>query len=87
MKCELMLTYDTPALRQTGSRNLTGQKTLPTIWGTYIKLVTKYQISATNKNQQSRQAGSRNPYGSKNASHDMGYLYEACDQISDLCHQ
>ena len=27
MDCELMLTYDTPALRQTGSRNLTGQKT------------------------------------------------------------
>jgi hypothetical protein len=24
-----MLTYDTPALWQTGSRNLTGQKTLP----------------------------------------------------------
>jgi hypothetical protein len=44
MNCELMLTYDTPALRQTGSRNLTGQKTLPTIWGTYMKLVTKYQI-------------------------------------------
>jgi hypothetical protein len=42
MNCELMLTYDTPALRQTGSRNLTGQKTLHTIWGTYIKLVTKY---------------------------------------------
>jgi hypothetical protein len=35
-------------LRQTGSRNLTGQKTLPTIWGTYMKLVTKYQISAIN---------------------------------------
>ena len=50
MNCELMLTYDTPALRQTGSRNLTGQKTLPTM-------------------------------------HDMGYLYEACDQISDFCHQ
>ena len=48
MNCELMLTYDTPSLRQTGSRNLTGQKTLPTIWGTYIKLVTKYQISAIN---------------------------------------
>ena len=47
MNCELMLTYDTPALRQTGSRNLTGQKTLPTIWGTYMKLVTKYQISAS----------------------------------------
>jgi hypothetical protein len=42
MNCELMLTYDTPALRQTGSRNLTGQKTLPTISGTYMKLVTKY---------------------------------------------
>jgi hypothetical protein len=48
MNCELMLTYDTHALRQTGCRNLTGQK---------------------------------------NASHDMGYLYKACDQISDFCHQ
>ena len=48
MNCELMLTYDTPALWQTGSRNPTGQKTLPTIWGTYMKLVTKYQISAIN---------------------------------------
>ena len=48
MNCELMLTYDTPALWQIGSRNLTGQKTLPTIWGTYMKLVTKYQISAIN---------------------------------------
>jgi hypothetical protein len=48
MNCELMLTYDTPALRQTGSRNLTGPKTLPTIWGTYMKLVTKHQISAIN---------------------------------------
>jgi hypothetical protein len=43
-----MLTYDTPTLWQTGSRNLMGQKTLPTIWGTYMKLVTKYQISAIN---------------------------------------
>jgi hypothetical protein len=32
--------------RQTGSRNLTGPKTLPTIWYTYMTLVTKYQISA-----------------------------------------
>ena len=48
MNCELTLTYDTSALWQTGSRNLTGQKTLPTIWGTYMKLVTKYQISAIN---------------------------------------
>jgi hypothetical protein len=96
MYCELMLTYDTPALRQTGSmvfihiehictffvtffsatidgRNvifghklhigtlyrgkrfwthpiptscLPIPKTLPTIWGTYMKLMTKYQISA-----------------------------------------
>ena len=43
-----MLTYDTLALRQTGSRNVTGPKTLPTVWGTYMKLVTKYQISAIN---------------------------------------
>ena len=58
MNCELMLTYDTPAYmfnvyknqlsRQTGSRNLTGLKTLPTIWHTYMKLVTKDQISAIN---------------------------------------
>jgi hypothetical protein len=39
-----MLTYDTLALRQTGSRNLTGQKTLPTIWGTYMKLVTNIRF-------------------------------------------
>jgi hypothetical protein len=37
MNCELMLTYDTPTLRQTGSKNLTDQKTLPTIWGTYME--------------------------------------------------
>ena len=34
--------------RQTGSRNLMGPKTLPTILGTYMKLVTKNQISAMN---------------------------------------
>ena len=34
--------------RQTGSRNLISSKTLPMIWGTYMKLVTKYQISAIN---------------------------------------
>ena len=48
MNCELMLTYDILAHWQTGSRNLMGQKTLPTIWGTYMTLVTKYQISAIN---------------------------------------
>jgi hypothetical protein len=26
-------------------------------------------------------------FRSRNASHDMGYLYEACDQISDFCPQ
>ena len=34
--------------RQAGSRNLTGPKMLPTIWYTYMTLVTKYQISAIN---------------------------------------
>jgi hydrogenase maturation factor len=34
--------------RQTGSRNLIGPKTLPMIWGTYVKLVTKYQIPVIN---------------------------------------
>ena len=58
MNCELMLSYDNPAYmfnvyknqlsRQTGSRNLTGPKTLPTIWHTYMKLVTKYQIPVIN---------------------------------------
>jgi hypothetical protein len=48
MNCELMLTYDTPAYMFKRSRNLTGPKTLPTIWHTYMKLVTKYQISAIN---------------------------------------
>jgi hypothetical protein len=88
----------------TGSRNLMGPKTHPTIWGTYMKLLTKYQISAINswlekcdekgaymlnvyKSQLSRQTRSRNLMGPKNASHDMWYLYEACDQISDFYHQ
>jgi hypothetical protein len=31
-----------------GSRNLTDPKTLPTIWHTYMKLVTKYQIPVIN---------------------------------------
>jgi hypothetical protein len=105
LKVEYMLNvYLSQLNRQAGSRNLTGQKTLPTKWGTYMKRVTKYQISAINicwekcdekwaymfnlyKNQQSRQTGSRNLMGSKTLPHDMGYRYEACDQISDLCHQ
>jgi hypothetical protein len=40
--------YKNQQIRQTGSRNLMCPKTLPTIWGTYMKLVTKYQISAIN---------------------------------------
>jgi hypothetical protein len=40
--------YKDQQIRQTGSRNLTGPKTLPTIWYTYMMLVTKYQISAIN---------------------------------------
>jgi hypothetical protein len=40
--------YKNQQSRQTGSRNLMGPKTLPTIWGTYMKLVPKYQISDIN---------------------------------------
>jgi hypothetical protein len=40
--------YKNQLSRQTGSRNLTGPKTLTTIWHTYMKLETKYQISAIN---------------------------------------
>ena len=44
----MFIVYKNQQSRQTGSRNLTVQKTLPTLWGTYMKLVTKYQISAIN---------------------------------------
>jgi hypothetical protein len=48
-KCAYMFNvYKNQLSRQTGSRNLMGPKTLPTIWGTYMKLVTKYQMSAIN---------------------------------------
>jgi hypothetical protein len=46
-KCMLNV-YKNQQNRQTGSRNLMGPKTLPTILGTYMKLVTKYQISVIN---------------------------------------
>jgi hypothetical protein len=36
------------AKRKTGSRSLMGPKTLPTIWDTYMKLMTKYKIFAIN---------------------------------------
>ena len=48
-KCAYMLNvYKSQLSRQTGSRNLTGPKTLPTIWYTYMMLMTKYHISAIN---------------------------------------
>jgi hypothetical protein len=48
-KCAYMFNvYKNQLSRQTGSRNLMGSKTLPTIWSTYMKLVTKYQISVIN---------------------------------------
>jgi hypothetical protein len=86
-KCAYMLNvYKSQLSRQIGSRNLTGQKTLPTKWGTYMKLVTKYQISAINICWE--KCDEKWAYmGSKNTSHNMAYLYEACDQISDSCHQ
>jgi hypothetical protein len=40
--------YNNQLSRQTGSRNLMGPKTLPTIWYTYMTLVTKYHISTIN---------------------------------------
>ena len=40
--------YKKQLSRKTGSRNLMGPKTLPTIWYTYMKLVTKYQITEKN---------------------------------------
>jgi hypothetical protein len=46
-KCMLNV-YKNQQNRQTGSRNLMGPKMLPTIWSTYMKVVTKYQISAIN---------------------------------------
>ena len=48
-KCAYMFNvYKNQLSRQTGSRNMMGPKTLPMIWGTYMTLVTKYQISAIN---------------------------------------
>ena len=48
-KCAHMFNvYKNQLSRQTESRNLTGPKTIPTIWYTYMTLVTKYQISAIN---------------------------------------
>jgi hypothetical protein len=42
-KCAYMFNvYKNQQSWQTGSRNLMGPKTLPTIWGTYMTLVTKY---------------------------------------------
>ena len=82
--------YKNQQSRQTGSRNLMDPKMLPTIWGTYMKLVTKYQITAymfnVYKNQLSRQTGCRNLTGPKTLP-TIWYTYDACDQISDFCHQ
>jgi hypothetical protein len=40
--------YKNQLSRQTGSRNLMDPKTLPMIWHTYMKLVTKYEIPVIN---------------------------------------
>ena len=45
----------------------------------YMLNVYKKTTKSANRKQESD--------GSKNVSYDMGYLYEACDQISDFCHQ
>ena len=46
VQCDIV--YKNQLSRQTGNRNLTGPKMLPTIWYTYMTLVAKYQISAIN---------------------------------------
>ena len=46
-KCMLNV-YKNQQNRQAGSWNLMGTNTFSMIWGTYMKLVTKYQISAIN---------------------------------------
>ena len=48
-QCAYMLNVHKNQLsRQTERMNLMDPKTLPTIWSTYMKLVTKYHISAIN---------------------------------------
>ena len=44
----------------------------------YVKCVWKSTKSANRKKESD---------GSNNASHNMGYLYEACNQTSDFCYQ
>jgi hypothetical protein len=57
-----MLTYDTPALRQTGSRNLVTKYQIPVINSCLEKCAYMFNVY---KNQQSRQTGSRNLMGPK----------------------
>ena len=69
---------------------MTGPKTLPTIWHTYMKLVTKYQISAIIgclAKCDEKCAYMLNVYKSQLSRQPGSHLYEACDQISDSCHQ
>ena len=54
--------YKNQQNRQTGSRNLMDPKTLPTIWGTYMKLVTKYQISAINSSLLAEKNATKNEH-------------------------
>jgi hypothetical protein len=47
-KCAYMLNvYKNQQTRQTASRTLIGPKTLPTIWGTYMKLLIVAEKNAT----------------------------------------
>ena len=69
--------YKNQQSRQTGSRNLMGPNTLPTIWHTYMKLVTKNQIPVINICLEKCD---------KNV-HICSMCIKTCDQISDSCHQ
>jgi hypothetical protein len=80
-KCTYMLNvYKSQLSRKTGSRNLTGQKTLPTKWGTYMKLVTKYQLSVINI------CWEKWAYmGPKNASHNMKLVTKYQISAINIC--
>ena len=46
--CSMCIKTNKVGKQEVQCRNLTGPKTLPIIWYTYMMLVTKYQISAIN---------------------------------------
>jgi hypothetical protein len=75
-------------------------KTLPTIWHIYMRLLPNIRFLSSivaEKNAMKNEhicsmcikVGTQEVESEefKSASHDMGYLYDVCDQISDFCHE